>query len=258
MEKRESAFTLVELLVVISIIALLLAILMPALSKAREQARKVICASNEKAILLAMTTYAVDNEDWYPVGGTGMYSGVDDGLLEANYLKCREMFYCRSDRDFGTIDPPISAGDGGSINYRSKDNARSYSFSVNPYGWSSEPEKGSVGWRKVTEIKRTTQTILIVEEHHLWNILYENPFQGYYGPLPPNSKTTNGLRSGYSKYPGADLYMWSKSGKFAHREGLNFGFADCHVEYIKVDIENEYPPFWWYDNGQYRYNRWPP
>lgn len=56
-------FTLVELLVVISIIALLLAILMPALSKARSLARDVICKSNLHTLMLANSTYAIENND---------------------------------------------------------------------------------------------------------------------------------------------------------------------------------------------------
>jgi len=51
-------FTLVELLVVISIIALLLAVLMPVLGKAREQARMVICKTNLATIGKAEKVYA--------------------------------------------------------------------------------------------------------------------------------------------------------------------------------------------------------
>jgi len=65
-EKR--GFTLVELLVVISIIALLLAILMPSLQRAREEARAVVCGNNVRQLGMAWRLYAVDNDDWFPIG----------------------------------------------------------------------------------------------------------------------------------------------------------------------------------------------
>ena len=58
---RKYGFTLVELLVVISIIALLLAVLMPALNKAREQGRSIKCRANLNTVGKAEMIFAVEN-----------------------------------------------------------------------------------------------------------------------------------------------------------------------------------------------------
>jgi len=62
----KKAFTLVELLIVIAIIAILLAVLVPTLNKVRESTRRVVCASNLKQIGLLLEYYCADYKGYYP------------------------------------------------------------------------------------------------------------------------------------------------------------------------------------------------
>lgn len=59
-------FTLIEILVVISIVAVLISILLPALSQSREQGKKVVCMSNMKQIGTAATAYLNEGQDNLP------------------------------------------------------------------------------------------------------------------------------------------------------------------------------------------------
>ena len=80
------AFTLVELLVVIGIIAILISILLPVIGKARRSSKDVYCRSNLKQVALATRMYANDNYDHYPDGYTlgGAFVRVLPGMLGPN------------------------------------------------------------------------------------------------------------------------------------------------------------------------------
>ena len=113
---KRPAFTLVELLVVVSIIALLVAILIPSLTKARTQAKRTVCLSNLHQSSVAITAYQAANDGnfpWeispqhWPIGGSNYigddvhssdnYRAAGFVLLWVNeYIKSAEFFYCPS------------------------------------------------------------------------------------------------------------------------------------------------------------------
>lgn len=98
-----NAFTLIELLIVIAIVALLAAILFPVFAQVREKARQTTCASNLHQLGLALKMYADNYDDtWtastYPNAlGVGSDRYWNDAIF--SYVKNRRVYYCPSDPD---------------------------------------------------------------------------------------------------------------------------------------------------------------
>jgi len=95
----QKAFTLIEILVTVTIIAILAAMVLPAINRAKEKAREVSCMNNLKQLGIILLLYAEDNDDWLPPGVWGesfRIRGNVSRVLHSRYGVKKQLITCPS------------------------------------------------------------------------------------------------------------------------------------------------------------------
>lgn len=218
---KPAGFTLVELLVVISMIALLMSILMPALSGARENGKRVHCLANLHSLTQAWLMYTFDNDDdlcsantdwemnpqyikgcWVVDGEpspTNMVGGtkeaVEEGALWSYIGKEIDAYKCKSD---------------------SSDLLRSYSICEAMNGCDCE-KHGILPFKTWSEITASSSKGVFIDAgtQQEWidgpfcavKVIYEAPPEWY-------------------RRPGRNITA-------RHKGGTNVSFADGHCDYLR-------------------------
>lgn len=110
-QRVRTGFTLVELIVVISVVALLIAILLPSMKNARESARAAVCLSNMRQVGMSMLMYGDSNGGAVLFHENNPLTGEDAvhwlALLRP-YIKTADIVRCHSDRSQSWEDDPFS------------------------------------------------------------------------------------------------------------------------------------------------------
>jgi prepilin-type N-terminal cleavage/methylation domain-containing protein len=224
------AFTLVELLVVLAIIALLVAMLLPALGQAREVARLAQCGVNQRSIFQAAATYGNDNKLDLPSQGGPWSFGM--GVSNTNQLDSNYYALCSTVYNW-------DQGNGKSFGYFVKNYTNAPLYSNGSNGWFTSLRHIFYCPSNQMPINPSYPTVNSWQDYYLCGLASE----AYGGPLPGSLLTTYVRRFEYfTQVPvtgygmatvpfSIDMTTHEKLRNVCHTDGSvkRFELADCYT-----------------------------
>lgn len=263
-----SAFTLVELLVVIGIISVLIGILLPSLAVARSAARSVASLSNLRQVGIGLLAYRNENKGFYPrhsspsskvprtrwaddiyqyVQSTEVY--MSPNLDEDERARMNKPFAHTVDQTTGAAIPGQTAYFGG------------YGYNFQYLGNARTPGGVPAYFANASRIKAASQTICLADTHGSKNGTSSWTSEGVYVVDPPLMSVELGSRGSrkISPMPGAGNYsyaggndgdpLYRSTPAERNRGKVNVMFCDGHAEPMTLKQMDDFNGDGTVDNG---------
>ena len=203
---RATAFTLVELIVVIGILTLLLGLLMPMLSRVRESAKVTACASNLRQIATLMRIYSQSNDGRLPYQ---MVNYDDWSIALAPMSRGQACFRCPADETQRRL----------TVGYEA---IRSYGVNNGPF-----PKLLAAAYRAPWPTQRDALPARLEQVSNHVFLVGDN-----HGQFVDSAAFV-----GVAEAEALDGIAWGTH-RIKQRRGDNFAFADAHVEYrLKEELD---------------------
>jgi prepilin-type N-terminal cleavage/methylation domain-containing protein/prepilin-type processing-associated H-X9-DG protein len=223
LRRSHAAFTLVELLVVIGIIAVLVALLLPALNRAREAAKQTQCLSNMRQVGTALYIYLIDSKQVLPPHkphpDPNFFQGVPDYGNPTVYAQYPNVL--------GLLMPYMNNVKGAMLCPTALDYYGSTAFNPTQYSDTNYMANDAVVGQKVTRIPKSSEIILLQEDKFHFHTSFTRPlFNGLLADGAPHYLYWQVY------FPGPIEHEYG----FGHNRGGNYLFIDTHAEYRKIDM----------------------